>query len=45
MSTRVWDTFAEPNIYTIPSEANRQNQATSHTPDNYRDGDLAQKAG
>ena len=28
-STWVWDTFAEPNMYTIPSEAFAQNQASS----------------
>lgn len=26
---RIWDTFAEPNIKTIPSEAYFQNQASS----------------
>ena len=30
-STWVWDTFAEPNMYTIPSEAFIQNQASPFT--------------
>jgi len=38
--TRVWDTFAEPNNITMPSEAFIQNQASIH-----HLMDLAQKAG